>query len=146
MDEFVLFQQATTFVFLLQLAKEKDAPDSILFQQLRTIHRLRSIIEESVTMEEKERLVTYYVVIEKWSKEKGWSAAFVTAHSIYREAFRFDIFLPNDRKLIDGVIENKFLFLFLCFFPHRKGRNIHKLMQALLHHFKWQEYKIDGVE
>ncbi len=120
-------------LFLFQLAKENYLPDSILFQQLRTMNRLLCITNNSK------------VVDDQWIKEKGWNAAFIHPRRVYSEAFSIKIFIPDDKRLIDSIIENKELLLFLLNVFVSQGKKMcSELIHCLLIHPKWREYKTDA--
>ncbi len=123
-------------VFLLQLAGEGYFPESPLFQQLRTILRLQTILEQSELTGWNE-----YIMNSQWLAEKEWNAAFVTPHTIYTTVFATDVEIPNDEVLINGIITNKELLLFLL--QSCTEESCLYLVSCLFSHFKWKEYKTD---
>ncbi len=120
-------------IFLMQLAKENYFPTSPLFQQLQTIHQLVYTINSNTN--------GCCTVSHLWIKEKRWNATFLTPYHIYNEYFYSRIYIPKDEVLMNRIIENKELLLFLlCKCSVKKCMN---LVNCLLLHYKWKEYKID---
>ncbi len=122
-------------LFLIQLAKKNYFPNSPLFQQLRHIHRLDTIMKQSTLTDNNE-----YMVDEYWI-EADWSAAFVTPHTVYEYCLSSDISIPNDNELMNGIITNKELLIFLLLACDRY--TCINVVNQLLSHPKWKEYKTD---
>ncbi len=126
--------------FLFQLTEEELYPASPLFQQLQAMNRLRCIFIQSEKQCEETNSM-YYTVNDSWIKEKEWSAAFLNPETILDDAFVRSIDIPDDKRLLNGIIDNKDLMLFLLHMYPLSVRTT--LVRFLLNHPKWKEYKIE---
>ncbi len=120
---------------LRQLAQDNYLPHSLLFQTLRSMNRL-------VSHHYSIRCISSLLCGEsKMGGEKEWTVAFVTPLTVFHQLFPMNILLPRNEVLMNTILENKALLLFLLL---KVDNNIRiSLVNRLLSHWKWQEYKAD---